>query len=215
MEIDVESVLVGAVMRLTDDGETSAIGKLAVADSRRVDWLGIAGDAQADRTVHGGRDKAIHHYPRDHYDWWRARLPNRPLLAQAGAFGENISTTGLTEETACIGDRYRLGTALVEIAQGRQPCWKQAHRLGDNGVVAAMVTSRCCGWYYRVIEQGAVAGGDTLVLIERPHPEWTVARVIGSLIAGGGKSERLAMRDLARLDVLAAGWRAKAARLAG
>src|SRR5690606_2996352 len=122
--------------------------------------LGHEGDEQADRAVHGGPEKAIHHYARDHYDLWRAEIGDHPLLHRPGAFGENISTTGLSEEDVCIGDRYRLGTALVEVSQGRQPCWKVDHRFGGLAISAAMVRSRRTGWYYRVIEEGAVGAGD-------------------------------------------------------
>ena len=209
----IESVLTGSV-RYFADGESSAIAKSPVSDSRKVGWLGIEGDAQADLTVHGGPDKAIHHYPYDHYDYWRTALGRFPVLASPGAFGENISTVGLTEEMACIGDRYRLGTAIVEIAQGRQPCWKQAHRLMSKNVVATMVRTRRCGWYYRVIEEGAVAAGDTISLLDRPCPEWTVDRVIGLLIGGEGTSDQAAVRALATLDVLAENWRARAAAMA-
>jgi MOSC domain-containing protein YiiM len=209
----VDSLLTGQVVLFADS--TSAINKSAVEGPRRVGFLGVQGDAQADLSVHGGPDKAIHHYPRDHYGFWRATLGERPVLSAAGAFGENISTTGLTETAACIGDRYRLGTALVEIAQGRQPCWKQGHRLGDARSVLTMVKTRHCGWYYRVLEEGAVAAGDALVLVDRPHPDWTVARVIGLLIAGDAKHNPAAARDLAALTVLADGWRARAAMFAG
>jgi MOSC domain-containing protein YiiM len=212
MDFVVESLLVGRVERFADT-DTSAIAKVPVADSRVVGWLGIEGDAQADLSVHGGPDKAIHHYPHDHYAFWRAQRGDIDILRQAGAFGENVATTGLTEDVACIGDRYRLGTALVEIAQGRQPCWKQAHRLNDARAVAAMVQTRRCGWYYRVIEEGSVAAGGVLTLVERPCPEWSVARVIGLLIGGEGKADLPAVRSLSTLGVLADNWRARAARM--
>ncbi|MFM9976590.1 MAG: MOSC domain-containing protein [Sphingomonadaceae bacterium] len=208
----VDFVLIGHVQPLGP--ETSAIAKATVSGARPVGWLGIAGDAQADLSVHGGPDKAIHHYPHDHYAWWQSHFGPLPVLAAPGAFGENISTTGLTEDTACIGDRYRLGTALVEIAQGRQPCWKQAFRLGQPDTVTLMVQSGRCGWYYRVIEEGAVAAGDRLMLVARPHPEWSVARVIALLIAGGARRDPEAVRALAGLEVLASNWRARAEKLA-
>ena len=208
----VESVLTGSVRNFAN-GDTSAIAKTPVEGSRTIGWLGIEGDAQADLRVHGGPDKAIHHYPRDHYAFWRETLGPNPLLDRAGAFGVNISTTGVTEHIACIGDRYRLGTALVEIAQGRQPCWKQAYRLDDKHVIATMVASRRCGWYYRVIEEGAVGAGDTLTMLDRPCPDWTIARVIALLIAGEGKKDQAVVRALAALDVLANNWRLRAAKL--
>ena len=210
----IDAVLTGKVARFTDDGETSAIAKALVDGPRAVGFLGIEGDAQADLTVHGGPEKAIHHYPRDHYRWWQDRLPDDLLLDRAGAFGENISTTALTERDVCIGDRFRLGTALVEVCQGRQPCWKQAHRLGDKSVVAAMVKSGRTGWYYRVLEEGRVAAGDTLVRIARVHPEWSVERVTGIVIAGRERNAAT-LRALAALPELAEGWRMRMKKLAG
>ena len=210
--LPIDAVLIGRIAQLTGRGDFSAIGKSAVSGPCNVGFLGLEGDSQADLKVHGGRDKAIHHYPCDHYSWWREQLPEQQLLKAAGAFGENISTRGLTEDDVCIGDRFRLGTALVEICQGRQPCWKQAHRLSDKRVVALMVKSGRSGWYYRVIEEGSVAAGETLRPVERLHPEWTVARVTGAIVAGIGR-DPASMRELAGLPQLAEGWRARAARL--
>lgn len=208
----IEAVLVGAIKRFTADGETSAIAKSAVAGPRAVTFLGIAGDAQADLSVHGGPDKAIHHYPRDHYSWWQAQLPGRDSLERAGAFGENISTHDLTERDVSIGDRFRLGTALVEICQGRQPCWKQAHRLADKGVVATMVKTGRSGWYYRVIEEGSVETGCSLVRTERTHPEWSVERVT-AIVVGGRERDAGTLRALAAVPALAENWRRRVARL--
>jgi MOSC domain-containing protein YiiM len=212
----VQAVLTGAVDAGFAPGGASAIAKAAVEDGpRTVHWLGIEGDQQADLSVHGGRDKAIHHYPRDHYLRWRLELGPNPLLDRPGAFGENISTLGWKEEAVCIGDRFRMGTALVEVAQGRQPCWKQGHRLGSDKVVAAMVASGWTGWYYRVIEEGSVAGGDVIELVSRVHPEWSVARVFKLLIGGGYKGAKAELKELSRLRELADGWRGRAAKLAG
>ena len=215
MGFAIDALLTGKARRFGAKGEASAIAKAPVAGSLAVGYLGIAGDEQADLSVHGGPDKAIHHYPRDHYAWWAETLGGHPLLGAPGAFGENISTEGLIETEACIGDRYRLGSALVEISQGRQPCWKLGHRFGVASVPATVVTSRRSGWYYRVIEQGAAAAGDELELVERPLPEWNVARVFGLLISGAGKREPGALRDLSAMDVLATTWRVRAGKLLG
>lgn len=212
MSYAIDAVLTGKARAFRGD-EASAIAKAPVDGMRRVGLLGIEGDEQADLTVHGGADKAIHHYPRDHYGWWAEALGAHPLLAAPGAFGENISTRGLVEKEACIGDRYRLGTALVEISQGRQPCWKLGHRFGVASVPATVVTTRRSGWYYRVIEEGAVGAGDRLDLTERPFPDWSVERVFHLLIGGRGKREPTALRDLAAMDVLATSWRTRAEKL--
>ncbi|MDX8357668.1 MOSC domain-containing protein [Sphingopyxis terrae] len=215
MRYTIDALLTGKARRFGANGEASAIDKRAVEGRRAVGTLGIAGDEQADLSVHGGPDKAIHHYPRDHYDWWAETIGDHALLQDAGAFGENISTSGLTESAACIGDRYRLGSALVEISQGRQPCWKLGHRFGIVTLPATVVTSRRGGWYYRVIEDGAVGAGDALELIERPLPDWSVERVFHLLIGGAGKREPAALRTLAAMDLLAANWRARAEKLLG
>jgi len=196
------------------DGEASAIGKGPVSGLVRVTRLGLDGDEQADLRVHGGADKAIHQYPADHYAWWREVLGADPLLESAGAFGENVATAGLTEADVCIGDHWRLGTALVEVSQGRQPCWKLDHRFGAT-VMARMVKSRRSGWYYRVLDEGEVASGDTLTLVDRPHPDWSVARVFGLLIAGDHKRDRAGLEALGSVRALAGPWvRRRAALLA-
>ena len=215
MTYAIEAVLVGKARVFGARGEASAIAKAAVAGRLRVAFLGIAGDEQADLSVHGGPDKAIHHYPRDHYSFWDGALGGHALLGAPGAFGENISTAGLVEGDACIGDRFRLGSALVEISQGRQPCWKLGHRFGVATVPATVVKTRRSGWYYRVLEEGEVAAGDTLTLVERPRPDWPVERAFGLLVAGGGKREPAALAELAAMDVLATSWRTRAAKLLG
>lgn len=215
MRYTIDALLTGKARRFGAKGEPSAIDKRAVEGRHAVGALGIAGDEQADLSVHGGPDKAIHHYPRDHYGWWAETIGDHALLQDAGAFGENISTSGLTESAACIGDRYRLGSALVEISQGRQPCWKLGHRFGIATLPATVVSSRRGGWYYRVIEDGAVGAGDALELMERPLPDWSVERVFHLLIGGAGKREPAALRALAAMDLLAANWRARADKLLG
>jgi len=193
--------------------ETSAIVKQPVVGRVRVTHQGLAGDEQADLSVHGGVDKAIHHYPQQHYGWWRDQLGEAPLLDRSGAFGENVATDDLVEDDVCIGDRWRLGSALVEISQGRQPCWKLDHRFGVHGVMTSVVTSRRSGWYYRVIEEGNVAADDTLELLDRPHADWSVTRVFGLLIAGDHKRDRHGLEALGNITALAEPWKRRRAAL--
>lgn len=214
MSYAIDAVLTGKARAFRGD-DRSAIAKKPTAEKLHVGFLGIEGDEQADLSVHGGVDKAIHHYPRDHYDWWAETLGGHALLDAPGAFGENISTEGLIESEACVGDRYRLGTALVEISQGRQPCWKLGHRFGIARVPATVVATRRSGWYYRVVEEGSVIAGDPLELVERPLPDWSVERVFYLLIGGAGEREPAALRDLAAMDALATTWRARAEKLLG
>ena len=213
MKVEILAVLTGKARPFRGD-EPSAIGKRPVADSVAVEALGLVGDEQADRTVHGGIDKAIHHYPADHYDWWRGHLGDASLLDAPGAFGENISTAGLDERNVCLGDRFRLGTALVEVTQARQPCWKLDHRFGTRGVMAEVVKTRRSGWYYRVLESGAVRAGDDLELVERRYPEWPLASLFGLLIGGEAKDRLADLRALREVPALAETWKARRAKLA-
>ena len=213
MAFTIDAILTGKAMRFTDEGERSAIAKVPVDCALTVGFLGLSGDEQADLSVHGGPDKAIHHYPRDHYDFWQSELDGHALLNAPGAFGENISTLGMNEDEMCIGDRFRLGSALVEISQGRQPCWKLGHRFDVAKVPAMVVRTRRSGWYYRVIEEGAVAAGERLDLTERRYPEWSVSRVFGLLIGGDAKKDPAATRALTTLPPLAETWKVRAGRL--
>lgn len=195
--------------------EQSAICKAAIKDPIQVTQVGLVGDEQADRMVHGGLDKAIHHYPFDHYALWRSHVPEHPKLSVPGAFGENISTTGVTEEAVCIGDRYRIGTALVEVSQPRQPCWKQAHVMNWPTLPKLMVLEAKSGWYYRVIETGVVSADDAFTLVTRAYPEWPVAHVFRLVMHKQAARHAPTLRALVALEVLEFGWRKAAARLLG
>lgn len=213
METEILAVLTGKVCPFRGD-EMSAIAKRPVAEAVAVDAMGLAGDEQADRTVHGGVDKAIHHYPADHYDWWRGQLGDAPLLDAPGAFGENVSTLGLDEQTVCLGDRFRLGSALIEVSQARQPCWKLDHRFGVKGVMAKVVTSRRTGWYYRVLEAGTVQAGDRLILEDRPFADWPLASLFALLVGGEAKARPADLTALRDIPALAETWKARRAKLA-
>ncbi|WP_254458113.1 MOSC domain-containing protein [Xanthomonas sacchari] len=177
----IDAVLVGRVQAFTRPGSRSAIDKRPQAGRLRIGLEGLELDEQGDRRVHGGPDKALHHYPRDHYPAWREELGAHALLDAPGAFGENLSSCGVTEADLCLGDRLRLGTALVEVSQSRQPCWKLSDRFGVAALARRVQDSGRTGWYYRVLQPGEVAAGDSLVLLERPHPQWSLARLVGLL----------------------------------
>lgn len=173
----IDAVLTGRAVDYTRPGSRSAIAKQVVNGPVGIGPDGLDGDEQGDRRVHGGPDKAIHHYPRDHYPAWQAEVGAHPLLQAPGAFGENISTTGVAEGDLCLGDRLQLGTALVEVSQARQPCWKLSDRFGIATMARRVQDTGRCGWYYRVLAPGQVQAGDALVLVERPHPGWPLPRL--------------------------------------
>jgi len=140
-------------------------------------WLGqtnLAGDGQADLENHGGADKAVLAYAGAHYPAWRMEL-NRPDLPY-GAFAENFTIAGLTEESVCIGDIYTIGDARVQVSQPRQPCWKIARRWRIKDLTARVRETGRTGWYVRVLAEGYVEAGQPVILLERPFPRWTIAQ---------------------------------------
>jgi len=142
-------------------------------------------------------------------------LVNHPDLVHAGGFGENISTLGLVENDVWLGDRFRLGSALIEVSHGRQPCWKLGHRLGNRHVAGWVTATGRCGWYYRVIEEGAVAPGDRLVRAGRGLADWPISHLFQLLLGGGHNADRAGLAALADLPVLAEAWRMRARELLG
>jgi MOSC domain-containing protein YiiM len=204
------TLLTGRAMPLTGSDALSGIVKTPVDLPLTLGPEGFDGDEQADRRVHGGVEKAVHHYPFDHYAIWRGELGALPPLSAPGGFGENISTTGLTEATVAVGDIFRLGTALVQVSQGRQPCWKLNKRFEMPDMARRVQQSGRTGWYYRVLQSGTVGPGDALELIDRIAPDWSLHRLWTALYV-----DRLNVRELegiAALDVLAEGWRKYAVR---
>jgi len=212
LSLCVDAILTGRTALIAPD-ILSAIGKRPVEGPVRIGWLGLEGDMQADRLHHGGHDKAVHLFPQDHYDWWRDALNGHPLLGEVGAFGENLATRGATEEMLCLGDRFTLGSTLLEISQGRQPCFKLNHRFGRPDVLARAMASGRTGIYLRVIRQGEAQAGDRMTLEERPYPQWPISRVFALLIGGRHGSDPAGVAALARLPELSATWRVRAGKL--
>ncbi|MGV3478692.1 MAG: MOSC domain-containing protein [Sphingobium sp.] len=203
--IPLEQLLIGTVRPLGPRAAPSAIDKQAVEGRVLLGREGLSGDAQGDRKHHGGPEKAVHHYATDHYAYWRETIGEREILSRPGAFGENLATTGLTEVDLAVGDTFRLGSALIQISQGRQPCWKLNLRFGVADMARRLQESGRTGWYYRVIEEGSVATGDTLVLVDRLSPEWTIERLWRALYVDTLNMPELAA--MSRLSHLAEGWR--------
>ncbi|MEL6978023.1 MAG: MOSC domain-containing protein [Pseudomonadota bacterium] len=206
----IDGVFMGAVAERWAGKPPSAIGKQPFEGAAEASPTGLIGDAQADLSVHGGLEKAIHHYPAEHYALWRGELGREDL--KPGGFGENISTVGLDEEAVSIGDVFRLGSALVQVSQGRQPCWKLAAHTEEPRMAYLFQTTGRTGWYYRVLEPGRLAAGEAMTLVERPTPEWTVRRVTAARLRRDADAPTL--RALAALETLNEGWRAAFAKMA-
>lgn len=167
----------------------TGIFKVPVSHVVPVRRLNLDGDAQADLTVHGGRDKAVYAYPADHYPFWRTELSGRDL--PWGAFGENLSTEGLLEAEACVGDEYRVGTARLAITQPRLPCYKLGVRFDDPGMVKRFLASGRPGIYFAVAEEGEVRAGDAVELVRRGPVGLTVVELLELILDKRADPERL------------------------
>ena len=174
----VASVQTGRIAPLGPDGVPSAFVKAPVAGAVVVGELGLAGDEQADRTVHGGPEKAVYGYAGRHYPAWAADYPGHADLFRPGGFGENLTIDGLEETDLCVGDCHRIGSAVLQVCQPRQPCFKFALRFADSRMPKAMVRTQRAGWYYRVLVPGMLQAGDHVFLEDRPNPGFDFGRLV-------------------------------------
>lgn len=180
----------------------TSIFKTPVNRRLRVSMLNIEGDQQSDLTVHGGAEKAVYAYPAEHYPPWRQELPDTDL--PWAAFGENLTTEGLSEEVR-IGDRFRIGTAEFVVTQPRMPCYKLGIRLGRPDALRRMLKNGRTGFYFSVAVEGEVGAGDAIELVDRSPEELTVADVV-RLFAVDAKNQDLLRRAMGS-SVLPANWK--------
>ncbi len=145
----------------------SAIAKLQVDGELSLTEKGLVGDEQAEKKIHGGPDRALCHYPREHYAFWASEFPDQAELFVAPAFGENLSTEGLTEKNVFIGDIFRWGEALIQVTQPRSPCFKLNFHFGISDIATQMQNAGKTGWLYRVILAGKVETDAPLTLVSR------------------------------------------------
>lgn len=181
----------------------TALGKKPVTGPVRLESLGLEGDAQADQRFHGGPEKAVLCYSADHYAGWSAEL-QRPGMPW-GFFGENFSVSGLTEADVCLGDVFTLGMARVRVTQPREPCYKLSRYWQIDDLEERARTSGRTGWYLAVEAAGPVEAGEMMRLVERPAPEWPIARV--NFVMHVCQQDRAATLALAACPHLAARWR--------
>jgi len=172
------SVNVGLPREVVWKGITvqTAIFKEPVAGAVAIGELNLAGDQQADLTVHGGPEKAVYAYPAEHYQYWRAQLSDVSL--SWGAFGENLTTAGLWEDTLCIGDLLKVGSAVLRVTQPRMPCYKLELRFNRDDMIKRFLLSGRSGFYLSVIEPGNVAAGSRVEILDRDPDRVTITDIV-------------------------------------
>ncbi|GIP37665.1 MOSC domain-containing protein [Paenibacillus sp. J31TS4] len=202
--IGLVSLRTGRTAPLLHNGKAipSAIVKEAAAGPLALGFLGFEGDEQADRVHHGGEGKAVCVYPSERYDLWNDELKAGFGL---GAFGENVSTRGLLEEDVYIGDTFRIGTAVVQVNQPRQPCFKLAARHGIPDLPIRLQQTGYTGFYWRVLEEGMVRPDSGLERLDRDPLGVTVAEA--NRIRYRDKSDRNGILRVLAVDALSATWR--------
>jgi MOSC domain-containing protein YiiM len=181
----------------------SSFFKQPVTGEIQLNWDSLAGDGQADRENHGGPDKAVLAYSADHYDDWKTRL--KLASFPHGAFGENLTLAGITERDVCLGDVWKIGACKFEVSQPRQPCWKLARRWRIKDLPAQVVETGRTGWYLRIQSIGTLVAGQSVELLERPNPTWSVERA--NQIFYFQKADQAASRALFEVTHLAASWK--------
>ncbi len=167
-----------------------------------LDALNLAGDRQADLTVHGGPDKAVYAYPVEHLPLWNAELGTTFGI---GTFGENLTTSGVLEEEVCIGDLWQWGDAVLQVSQPRSPCYKLAAVTGRLDILKRMIARGRTGWYLRVLQPGVVPVAGPIQVVARDKAGMNVLRVHRALLPH--PADRAELERVASIETLAAAWR--------
>ena len=200
------SVNVGMPRDVPWQGRTVFTGvfKDPVTGPRRVRRLNVDGDGQGDLAGHGGEQRAVFVYQLDSYRYWERELGRNDFVY--GQFGENFTVEGLGDDEVCIGDRYRIGTAIFEVTQPRVTCYRVGIRMNDPRIPALLVSHHRPGFYFRVLEEGDVQAGDEIVKLASGPEEMAVADVDALLYLPGHTRQQL-LRAL-RIPALSPGWQA-------
>ena len=204
-DIKLVSVNVGAPRIVMSNGDPVSTGifKEPVAGRVMLRTLNLDGDRQADLSVHGGPSKAVYAYPSEHHNYWKRELPEMKL--PWGMFGENFTTAGLFESEINIGDKFRVGSAIVMATEPRMPCYKLGIRFGRADIVKRFLASERTGFYFAVLQPGEVGAGDSIELAERNTDGLSVSDIT-ALYTREKSNVGLLHRAIA-LDALPESWR--------
>ncbi|HWA40632.1 MAG TPA: MOSC domain-containing protein [Gemmatimonadales bacterium] len=187
-----------------DQVERTAIGKRPIVGRVRLTRLGVVGDQQEDQRHHGGPDRALCAYVADHHPGWVGALGRRP---EPGLFGENLTIQGLDEGQVQCGDRFRIGSAIIEITTPRVPCMTLTRRLGYADAIGFIRALGWCGWYNRVIEEGETEAGEEMELIHADPAGVSIREIYG--VNSDKSAPRAALERVLAVQALPDEWRQK------
>lgn len=182
---------------------STGIFKAPVIGPVMIRTLNLDGDRQADLTVHGGPQKAVYAYPAEHYSYWRDQFPEAVL--SPAMFGENLTTEGLFEDSLFIGDRLKVGDAVLEVTQPRMPCYKLALKFGRDDMIKRFLASGTSGFYFSVIEEGEVTAGSPVEIVSRDANKVSVSDIT-RLYVSHEPNEDLLQRAV-RVQALPRSWK--------
>ena len=173
------AVNVGGIRHVEWQGRLVATGIWKSPVDGRIALRGVnfAGDDQADRTVHGGADKAVYAYAREDYDYWRGA----GMEVESAMFGENLTTEGIDLSASLVGERWAVGSTVLEVAQPRLPCYKLGIRVGDATFLKRFLAAQRTGAYLRVVEEGEIGAGDEIAVVSRPAHGITIRDMVQAL----------------------------------
>src|SRR3954470_18718862 len=181
----------------------TGIWKDPVRGRCRVRRLNVDGDGQGDVAGHGGEQRAVFVYQLESYRYWQEQLKRDDFVH--GQFGENFTVDGLPDDSVCIGDRYQIGSALLEITQPRVTCYRVGIRMNESRMPALLTSSGRPGFYFRVLREGDVGAGDAIVKVGEATERMTVAEINGLLYSPDHPRDRL--ECALRIGALSTGWR--------
>lgn len=164
----------GGLSYLEPEGQRTGIFKRKISGPARVASHGIEGDEHGDLRVHGGPEKAVHHYAAENYARLALAFPRSAPALVPGSLGENISAHHLSERNVHLGDVFRVGSSVLQVSQPRSPCWKINHRFDAERMSMYVAQERVTGWYYRVIEPGFIQAGERMELQDRQTDRFSV-----------------------------------------
>jgi MOSC domain-containing protein YiiM len=183
----------------------TGIFKQPVSGPVHLRTLNLDGDRQADLTVHGGPYKAVYAYPSEHYDYWRQQLPGVDL--PWGTFGENFTTTGLSERELHVGDCLQIGSAVLMVRQPRMPCYKLAAKFQRDDMIERFLHSARSGFYFSVEQEGEVAAGDSFEFLSRDSDGITIAEMNRLFAKDQDKYDRNLLQKAMNTSALPEDWR--------